>query len=178
MRDLRDLTRSRTAMTQERARMIQRLEKVLQDAGIKLTSVASQAYSKSARAILDALVEGERDPKVLASLVKAACGPQGRGWRRHSGTVSASNTAGYSPADCWRPRSAWTFRPSPPPGTLPPGRVCPGNNASGGKRRSGRTRPGGQVQRLPTQSGRRRPENLSRPATRCPPSPRPTHLDR
>jgi hypothetical protein len=50
--------------------MIQRLEKVLQDAGIKLTSVTSQAYSKSARAILDALVEGERDPKVLASLVK------------------------------------------------------------------------------------------------------------
>ncbi|MCT9113678.1 hypothetical protein ACFWD7_47475 [Streptomyces mirabilis] len=50
--------------------MIQRLEKVLQDAGTKLTSVASQAYSKSARAILDVLVEGERDPKVLASLVK------------------------------------------------------------------------------------------------------------
>ncbi|MFE3409325.1 hypothetical protein ACFXMT_13580 [Streptomyces mirabilis] len=50
--------------------MIQRLEKVLQDAGIKLTSVASQAYSKSARAVLYALVEGERDPKVLASLVK------------------------------------------------------------------------------------------------------------
>ncbi|MEU1034916.1 hypothetical protein ABZ402_40730 [Streptomyces mirabilis] len=50
--------------------MIQRLERVLQDAGIKLTSVASQAYSKSARAILDALVEGERDPKVLASLVR------------------------------------------------------------------------------------------------------------
>ncbi|MFD7057639.1 IS110 family transposase [Streptomyces mirabilis] len=70
MRDLRDLTRSRTAVTQERARIIQRLEKVLQDAGIKLTSVASQAYSKSARAILDALVDGERDPKVLASLVK------------------------------------------------------------------------------------------------------------
>ncbi|MEU1276513.1 transposase [Streptomyces sp. NPDC005799] len=61
MRDLRDLTRSRTAVTQERARMIQRLEKVLQDAGIKLTSVASRAYSKSARAILDALVDGERD---------------------------------------------------------------------------------------------------------------------
>lgn len=70
LRDLRDLTRSRTAMTQERARMLQRLEKVLQDAGIKLTSVTSQAYSKSARAILDALVEGERDPKALASLVK------------------------------------------------------------------------------------------------------------
>lgn len=70
MRDLRDLTRSRTTVGQERARMIQRLEKVMQDAGIKLTSVASQAYSKSARAILDALVAGERDPRVLASLVK------------------------------------------------------------------------------------------------------------
>jgi len=70
MRDLRDLTRSRTTVVQERARMIQRLEKVMQDAGIKLTSVASQAYSKSARAILEALVAGERDPRVLACLVK------------------------------------------------------------------------------------------------------------
>jgi transposase len=70
VRDLRDLTRSRTTVAQERARMIQRLEKVMHDAGIKLTSVASQAYSKSARAILEALVAGERDPRVLASLVK------------------------------------------------------------------------------------------------------------
>ncbi|MGW7674664.1 transposase [Streptomyces sp. NPDC054775] len=43
---------------------------MLQDAGIKLSSVASQAYSKSARAILDALVAGERDPRILATLVK------------------------------------------------------------------------------------------------------------
>jgi transposase len=70
MRDLRDLTRSRSAVTQERTRMIQRLEKVMQDAGIKLTSVASQAYSKSARAIVDALIRGEGDPKVLAALAK------------------------------------------------------------------------------------------------------------
>ena len=56
VRDLRDLTRLRTAITQERTRAIQRLEKVLQDAGIKLTSVASQTYSKTGRAIMSALV--------------------------------------------------------------------------------------------------------------------------
>src|SRR6266508_4023371 len=70
VRDLRDVTRLRTAITQERSRTIQRLEKVMQDAGIKLTSVASQAYSKSARAILSALLAGVSDPVELAALAK------------------------------------------------------------------------------------------------------------
>jgi transposase len=70
VRDLRDLTRLRTALTQERSRTIQRLEKVQQDAGIKLTSVASQAYSKTARAILSALLSGVSDPIELAGLAK------------------------------------------------------------------------------------------------------------
>ncbi len=70
VRDLRDLTRLRTAITQERTRAIQRLEKVMQDAGIKLTSVASQAYSKTARAILSALLAGVCDPVELAGLAK------------------------------------------------------------------------------------------------------------
>jgi len=70
VRDLRDVTRLRTALTQERTRAIQRLEKVMQDAGIKLTSVASQAYSKSARAILSALLAGVSDPVELAALAK------------------------------------------------------------------------------------------------------------
>src|ERR687897_3150986 len=48
IRQLRDLTRLRKAQTDERIRAIQRLEKVMQDAGIKLTSAAGQAYSKSA----------------------------------------------------------------------------------------------------------------------------------
>jgi len=47
------------------------LEKVLQDAGIKLTSVASQTYSKAARAMLDALLSGVTDPDELAGLAKA-----------------------------------------------------------------------------------------------------------
>jgi transposase len=55
---------------QERSRSIQRLEKVLQDAGIKLTSVASATYSVSARAMLEALLGGVTDPVALAELAK------------------------------------------------------------------------------------------------------------
>jgi transposase len=70
IRRLRDLTRLRKAQINERTRAIQRLEKVLQDAGIKLTSVASQTYSKSARAILESLLCGASDPEELAQLAK------------------------------------------------------------------------------------------------------------
>lgn len=58
---LRDLTRLRRAQINERGRSIQRLEKVLQDARIKLSSVASHTYSKSARAMLEALLSGVTD---------------------------------------------------------------------------------------------------------------------
>jgi transposase len=71
IRRLRDLTRLRKAQTDERGRSIQRLEKVLQDAGIKLSSVASHTYSKSARAMLEALLSGVTDPEQLAELAKA-----------------------------------------------------------------------------------------------------------
>src|SRR5437763_261969 len=71
IRRLRDLTRLRKAQGNERARTIQRLEKVLQDAGIKLSSVASTTYSKSARAMLEALLCGVTDPEQLAELSKA-----------------------------------------------------------------------------------------------------------
>ena len=71
IRRLRDLTRLRTAQSNERARTIQRLEKVLQDAGIKLSSVASTTSSKSARAMLEALLSGVTDPEQLAELSTA-----------------------------------------------------------------------------------------------------------
>jgi transposase len=71
IRRLRDLTRLRKAHINERSRSIQRLEKVLQDAGIKLTSVASHTYSKSARAMLEALLSGVTDPEQLAELAKS-----------------------------------------------------------------------------------------------------------
>jgi transposase len=71
IRRLRDFTRLRKAQINERARVIQRLEKVLQEAGIKLTSVASGPYSKSARAMLEALLSGVSAPEQLAELAKA-----------------------------------------------------------------------------------------------------------
>jgi transposase len=71
IRRLRDFTRLRKAQVNERARVIQRLEKVLQEAGIKLTSVASGPYSKSARAMLEALLSGISAPEQLAELAKA-----------------------------------------------------------------------------------------------------------
>src|SRR6266536_2375199 len=71
IRRLRDLTRLCIAQVEERTRAIQRLEKVLQDAGIKLSSVASKSYSASARAMLEALLAGVSDPAELAELAKA-----------------------------------------------------------------------------------------------------------
>lgn len=68
IRQLRDLTRTRTAVTRERTREAQRLEKVLEDAGIKLSVVATDITGRSGRAILGALVAGERDPATLADL--------------------------------------------------------------------------------------------------------------
>jgi transposase len=63
---LRDLTRYRTKIVQERVREIQRIQKVLEDAGIKLDSVATDVMGASARDMLEALIAGERDPKKLA----------------------------------------------------------------------------------------------------------------
>jgi transposase len=68
IRQLRDLTRYRTEIVRERARDIQRLEKLLEDAGIKLSAVVADLLGKSARAMLEALVGGQRDPQVLADM--------------------------------------------------------------------------------------------------------------
>jgi transposase len=70
IRELRDLTRYRKALLAERTREVQRLHKVLEDAGIKLDSVAAEALGVSGRAMLAALVAGERDPGVLAELAR------------------------------------------------------------------------------------------------------------
>jgi hypothetical protein len=70
VRELRDLTRYRKTQVDARVAEVQRLEKVLQDAGIKLTSVASEVLSKSGRAMVEALIAGERDPAALAGLAK------------------------------------------------------------------------------------------------------------
>ena len=70
IRDLRDLTRARSIATRDRTREIQRLEKFLEGSGIKLSSVVSDLTGVSSRAMLEALIQGERDPEVLAGLAK------------------------------------------------------------------------------------------------------------
>jgi hypothetical protein len=70
IRRLRMLTRYRVQLMGDRTREITRLELMLEDASIKLSSVAASLTSVSARAMLTALIEGERDPKVLADLAK------------------------------------------------------------------------------------------------------------
>ena len=63
---LRDLTRYRSKLTQERTREIQRVQKLLEDANIELDSVITDVMGKSAREMLDALIAGERDVEALA----------------------------------------------------------------------------------------------------------------
>jgi len=70
IRRLRDYTRLRTDLVRERTRYVQRLEKLLEDALIKLSTVASDIMGVSGRAMIDALIAGERDPHVLAVLAK------------------------------------------------------------------------------------------------------------
>jgi transposase len=71
IRQLRDLTRYRRSLIQDRTREMQRVEKLLEDAQIKLSSVVSDTFGVSGRAMLEALVAGQRDPKVLAQMAKA-----------------------------------------------------------------------------------------------------------
>lgn len=68
-RELRDLTRQRTQLVGDRTRIVNRLQKVLEDANIKLASVASDITGKSGRAILDALVAGKLSAEQMAELV-------------------------------------------------------------------------------------------------------------
>lgn len=70
IRELRDLTRYRKRLIQATTAEQQRIQKTLEDAGIKLDSVASDVLGASGRAMLDALIAGERDPAVLAELAK------------------------------------------------------------------------------------------------------------
>lgn len=70
IRELRDLTRYRKRLIQNHTAECQRIQKTLEDAGIKLDSVASDVLGVSGRAMLAALVAGERDPVVLAELAK------------------------------------------------------------------------------------------------------------
>ena len=70
IRALRDLTRFRTGLIEERTRAVNRVQKVLEDANIKLAAVASEVLGASGRAMLEALIVGETDPERLAGLAR------------------------------------------------------------------------------------------------------------
>jgi transposase len=73
IRQVRDFTRARTDLVHERTRVLQRLEKLLEDAMVKITSVVSDGLkAKSAVAMVAALVAGERDPRTIADLAKGS----------------------------------------------------------------------------------------------------------
>jgi transposase len=83
IRQLRDYTRLRIDLTHERTRYWQRLEKLLEDALIKVSSVASTLETASTRDMLEALIAGQRDPGVLAGLAR------GRMKAKHAALVEA-----------------------------------------------------------------------------------------
>ena len=70
IRDLRDYTRARTRLTQERTRCWQRLEKLLESAMVKLSSVASKLTTESAKDMINAMIACQRDPHKLAALAR------------------------------------------------------------------------------------------------------------
>ncbi|MEA2659890.1 MAG: transposase [Candidatus Binatota bacterium] len=70
IRELRELTRYRKHQIRDRTREVNRLHRVLQDAGIKLSTVATDVMGVSGRAMLEALLQGTTDPLILADLAK------------------------------------------------------------------------------------------------------------
>jgi len=84
IRELRDLTRYRASLAQEINRIANRIHKVLEDANIKLASVATDTLGASGRAMLEAIVNGEQDSQRLAEMAQ------------QSSSISATRTAGPS----------------------------------------------------------------------------------
>ena len=83
IRDLRDYTRMRTRLTQERTRCFQRLEKLLEGALVKVSAVASTLTTISAQDMIKAMIAGQRDPHQLAALAR------GRMKAKHANLVEA-----------------------------------------------------------------------------------------
>src|SRR5260221_138612 len=88
-RELREVTRYRSKLVAERARLVNRIQKVLEDSNVKLASVATDITGVSGRAILQALLDGEDDPEVLAELA--------RGRRRSKHDKLAQTARGTQP---------------------------------------------------------------------------------
>jgi len=93
-RELRDLCRYRRTLVQERTREKQRAEKLLEDTQFKLSSVISDIFGVSGRAMLEALIAGQRDPWVLAELARGSMRGKNSVLQERSPGSSASTMAG------------------------------------------------------------------------------------
>jgi len=93
IQELRDLTRTRRQLVREIGQHTQRVQRVLEDANVKLSSVITDILGRSGRRILDALVAGETDPETLAAL----------GSERLRCAAACRPTTGSSCASTWAP---------------------------------------------------------------------------
>ena len=98
---MRDYTRLRTDLTHDRSRQVQRLEKLLEDALIKLSAVATDIMGVSGRAMIEALIAGERDPKVLAGLARGRMKTKHAGPGRRAHAAASTTITPNSPGCCW-----------------------------------------------------------------------------
>ena len=170
IRELRDYTRLRDDLTRERTRYWQRLEKLLEDALIKVSAVASTLDTLSARDMIEALIAGERDPRRLADLARGRMKTKRSALIKRSTAASTTTTPNWP--GCCSTRSTRCPRksaPSPPassscstpwPTPTPPGergdprrRPAPTRCRSRPRRRTtprrrGQPPPRGRAQRL------------------------------
>jgi len=112
IRELRDLTRGRKALIQDRTRAANRLHKMLEDSGIKLASVATDILGVSGRAILEALVGGTTDPTSWRISPAASCAKSFRPFARPWWDAFARITPSSS-ANSWGRSSISTRRSRP-----------------------------------------------------------------
>jgi transposase len=84
IRDLRDLTRSRASLYEEASRIVSRIQKVLEDANVKMASVATNTVGKSGLAMLEALIAGESDSETLATSLWGTFEPRFHSFVLHS----------------------------------------------------------------------------------------------
>src|SRR5437870_3634356 len=109
IREIRDLTRHRKVLIQERTRAANRVHKLLEDAGIKLASVATNILGVSGRAMLEALVHGTTDAEVLADLARGklrrSCRRCAKRWLDASDRITR-----FWSASSWRTSITWMRR--------------------------------------------------------------------
>ena len=114
---LRDLTRARKQLTREKASHVQRIDKTLQAANIKLGSVLSNIMGQSGRALLEALAAGESDPEQLAGLVRTKIRasharwlrPCAAGWRPISACYCGYTSPKWTPSTPLLQRSTMSW---------------------------------------------------------------------